>query len=51
MLARPGVDKGRQVPTKDGMQELKNNPELMKQKEEEAKAWIQKGMKDDAAKK
>ncbi|CZT49356.1 related to URE2-nitrogen catabolite repression regulator [Rhynchosporium secalis] len=51
LLARPGFDKGRQVPGPDTTQELKSDPEAMKKKAAEASAWIQAAVKDEASKK
>jgi glutathione S-transferase len=51
LLRRPGFEKGRQVPGPDSTQELKNDAEKMKRTAEEARAWIQAGMKDDARRK
>ena len=48
MYSRPGVEKGRHVPKRHGMKELMQNKELMEKKANEAKAWIQAGMKQDA---
>ncbi|KAI9055185.1 hypothetical protein LZ554_000149 [Drepanopeziza brunnea f. sp. 'monogermtubi'] len=51
LLRRPGFEKGRQVPGPDSTQELKSDAEKMKRTAEEARAWIQAGMKDDSRKK
>lgn len=48
MYARPGVEKGRHVPKRHGMKELMQDKEKMERKAEEAKKWIQAGMKQDA---
>lgn len=51
MLARPGVEKGRHVPDRHTMKDLaKKTPEEIQRHEEEARAWIQKGMAADAKK-
>jgi len=51
MLQRPGVEKGRHVPDKHTIKELLKDKKKMAELEEKSKAWIQQGMKDDAAKK
>ncbi|KAK0735441.1 thioredoxin-like protein [Apiosordaria backusii] len=51
LLARPGVEKGRHVPTKHTAFEWKNKSEEELEKEaEKSKAWVQAGMKADAKK-
>lgn len=48
MEARPAVIKGRDIPQKNMLAELKGKPEKMKEIAEKSKAWIQQGMKEDA---
>ncbi|OJJ85630.1 glutathione S-transferase family protein [Aspergillus glaucus CBS 516.65] len=48
MAAREGVEKGRHVPEKHTIKDLLKNKEEMEKKAEEARAWIQEGMKKDA---
>lgn len=50
MLARPGVEKGRHVPSPHRMKELLADKEAMEKRAGEAREWIQKGMKEDAKK-
>jgi glutathione S-transferase len=52
MLARPGVETGRHVPSKHTALEMKklSKEELDKHAAESAK-WVQQGMKEDAKKK
>jgi len=50
MLARPGVEKGRHVPDPHKMKDLQKDPEKMKQKAAETRAWVQQGMVADAKK-
>ena len=50
MAARPGVAKGKDVPDKFKMKELLNDPDKIKELEERNKAWVQRGMKEDAEK-
>ncbi|KAG7007551.1 hypothetical protein G7Y79_00009g026600 [Physcia stellaris] len=50
MLARPGVEKGRHVPSPHRMKELLADKEAMERKAGEAREWIQKGMAEDAKK-
>jgi len=50
MLARPGVEKGRHIPDRHTMQDLKNDPAKMKEIADQAKKWIQSGMAADAKK-
>lgn len=50
MLARPAVEKGRHIPDRHGIKDLKNNPEKIKEQEEAARKWIQSGMATDAKK-
>jgi glutathione S-transferase len=50
MFARPGVEKGRNVPTPHRMKELKNDQAKMKEQAEKSKAWVQQGMAADAKK-
>jgi len=50
MAARPGVQKGMDVPEPHRMKELKKDPQKMKEHAEQARVWVQAGMKDDAKK-
>lgn len=50
MAARPGVQKGKDVPDPHKMKELMKDPKKMEEQAAAARSWIQKGMKDDAAK-
>ena len=50
MLQRPGVEKGRHVPTPHKMKELLKDKEAMEQRAKEASEWIQKGQREDAKK-
>ena len=47
MLARPAVEKGRHVPDPHNIKELLKDKDKMEQKAAEARAWVQKGMKED----
>lgn len=50
MLQRPGVEKGRHVPSRHAIKDLLKDPAKMEEKAKEAREWVQKGMKDDAKK-
>ena len=50
MMARPGVEKGRHVPEPHRMKELAKDPKKMQEHAEQAKTWVQQGMKEDAEK-
>lgn len=50
MAERPGVKKGKDVPTPHTIKELAKSPEEMKKKMEESKVWVQAGMAIDAKK-
>ncbi|KAK8199258.1 glutathione S-transferase [Phyllosticta capitalensis] len=50
MAARPGVEKGRNVPDPDKMKELLKDPAKVEEYAEKSKKWVQAGMKDDAKK-
>ncbi|RHZ48642.1 glutathione S-transferase family protein [Aspergillus thermomutatus] len=50
MAARPGVEKGRHVPSPHTMKDLLKNKEQMEKQAAEARQWIQQGMKADAEK-
>jgi len=50
MAARPAVQKGRDVPEPGTLIKIKNDPKLMAEAAEKAKAWVQSGMKADADK-
>jgi glutathione S-transferase len=51
MTARPGVDKGRHVPDPHTIKELLKDKAKMEEHAAKSRAWVQKGMKEDAAKK
>ena len=48
MLARPAVEKGRHVPDPHNIKELLADKDKMEKKAAEARAWVQKGMKEEA---
>lgn len=50
MWARPGVQKGANVPDPYRMKELLADKEAMERHAAQSKAWIQEGMKADAKK-
>lgn len=50
MAARPGVAKGKNVPSPYTMKELMKNKEQMEKQAAEARKWIQSGMQEDAKK-
>jgi len=50
MSARPGVGKGRHVPTRDGMKDLLKDKEKTEKHAAEARKWVQAGMAEDAKK-
>lgn len=50
MAKRPGVDKGQHVPTRNTIKDLAKDKAAAEKAAAEAKAWIQKGMTDEAAK-
>jgi len=50
MMARPGVEKGRHIPDRHNIKELLKDKQKMADYETKSKAWIQEGMKQDAAK-
>lgn len=50
MWARPALKKGANVPTTYKMKEFQSKPEEVERLANEAKNWVQKGMKDDAKK-
>jgi len=50
MYARPGVEKGRNVPDPHRMKELSKDKESMKKHAEESRKWVQQGMAADAKK-
>jgi len=50
MLARPAVEKGRNVPEPHKIHALKTDPDAAAKAAEAAKGWIQQGMKADAKK-
>jgi glutathione S-transferase len=51
MAARPALKKGKDVPTPHRMKELQTDPKKMEEQAKASMAWVQKGMKEDAAKK
>ncbi|KAF9741959.1 Disulfide-bond oxidoreductase YfcG 2 [Paraphaeosphaeria minitans] len=50
MAARPAVEKGRHVPDPHTIKELLKDKEAMEKHAAESRAWVQKGMKEDAEK-
>lgn len=50
MLKRSAVEKGRHVPERHSLKEMENDQDQIKKHAEEAKAWVQRGMKADAKK-
>lgn len=50
MLHRPGVEKGRHVPTPHTIKELLKDSEATERHAKEASEWIQRGVKEDAGK-
>lgn len=48
--ARPGVEKGRHVPDPHTIKELLKDKQAMEKHAAESRAWVQKGMQDDAKK-
>lgn len=50
MLARPGVEKGRHVPSPHKLKEILKDKEATEKYAQESSQWVQKGMKDDAEK-
>lgn len=50
MEARPGVQKGRDVPTPHTIKELIKDPKRMQEHAEKSRQWVQAGMADDAKK-
>jgi len=50
MEARPGVAKGKDVPSPHRMKELLKDKEKMQKHAEESRKWVQAGMKEDANK-
>ena len=50
MSARPGVQKGKDIPTPHRMKELQKDPKRMQEHAEKARQWVQAGMADDAKK-
>ncbi|KAF1919117.1 glutathione S-transferase [Ampelomyces quisqualis] len=51
MTARPAVEKGRHVPDPHNIKELLKDKAKMDDYAAKSRAWVQKGMKEDAAKK
>lgn len=50
MYARPAVKKGADVPEPWTFRELLKDPKKMEEKAAAGRAWVQKGMKEDAEK-
>ena len=50
MLARPGVEKGRHVPSPHRIRELAKDKEAADKHAAESRKWVQEGMKADAKK-
>jgi len=51
MVKREGVEKGRNVPSPYKMKEMMKDKETMEKHAAQTRAWVQEGMKQDAAKK
>ncbi|PGH19349.1 hypothetical protein AJ80_03989 [Polytolypa hystricis UAMH7299] len=50
LLQRPGVEKGRHVPSPHTIKEMLKDKDEMEKQAASARAWVQAGMKDDAKK-
>lgn len=50
MAARPGVQKGKDIPTPHRMKELQKDPKRMEEHAAKSRQWVQAGMADDAKK-
>ena len=51
MVARPGIERGRHVPTKHTVLENRHlSEEELEKAAEKSRAWVQKGMQEDAKK-
>lgn len=50
MLARPGVEKGRHVPTSHTVKERLKNPKLLDEHAAKSREWVQESMRKDAEK-
>ena len=50
MTARPGVEKGRNVPDPHTIKELLKDKKKMEEHAAKSRNWVQAGMKEDAAK-
>jgi len=50
MLARPGVEKGRHVPTQHTIKSLLKDKNKMEEEAAKSREWVQRGMKEDAEK-
>jgi glutathione S-transferase len=50
MEARPGVQKGRDVPTPMTIKDLVKDPKKMQEQAERSRQWVQAGMAEDAKK-
>jgi glutathione S-transferase len=50
MTARPGVQKGKDIPTPHTMKELAKDPKKMEEIAAKSRAWVQSGMAADAKK-
>jgi glutathione S-transferase len=48
MQSRPAVEKGRDIPTPGPRRETDNDPEVLKKRAQEGRAWVQSGMAADA---
>lgn len=50
MAARPGIQKGKDVPDPHRIKELLKDPKKMQELAEKSRKWVQEGMADDAKK-
>lgn len=50
MTSRPGVEKGRHVPSPHTIKELLKDKEAIEKKAALARKWVQEGMQQDAQK-
>jgi glutathione S-transferase len=50
MAARPGIQKGKDVPEPNKMKELQKDPKKMQEHAERSRKWVQEGMAADAKK-
>jgi glutathione S-transferase len=50
MAARPGVQRGKDIPTPNRMKELQKDSKRLEEHAAKAREWVQAGMADDAKK-